>query len=132
MNGIIGLSIALLSLQFDSVPIFFQIIFPKVGIGLSIILASVILLGMFIPYDKSQGMAKIFLTIAGVVGVVILLTTFDDYTWWSGGFWQQNMSAIIAGIILIVLVLVIVNSGKTERTSELFKPYGFPVGARGV
>jgi len=43
INGIIALVVGLLSLQFDFVPIFFSEIFPRMGVGLAIILALLIL-----------------------------------------------------------------------------------------
>ena len=121
--AIIALAIALMSLQFDFVPIFFQILFPKIGIGLSILLMGMILVGLFLDFRKSQGLNMAFLGIAGVIGVIVLLTTFDDFSWWSGSFWinQENLSAIVAGIIIIVLVLVIVNSGKTTGSNMFYK-----------
>ncbi|MEK6827230.1 MAG: hypothetical protein AABX99_01980 [Nanoarchaeota archaeon] len=39
VNGIIALSVSLMSLQFGFVPDFFSQIFPRVGVGLAIILA---------------------------------------------------------------------------------------------
>ena len=50
--AIISISISLLALQFDLVPAFFGIIFPHFGVGLSIFLVLLILLGFF--YDGSK------------------------------------------------------------------------------
>ena len=119
INAIIALTISLLSLQFDTVPIFFQIIFPKLGIGLSIILAAMILVGLFVDFEKEgkrTGASLILFTIGGVIFIVILLQSFSDFSWWTGSFWQQNMSAIVAGIIVLIFVLIIVNSGKGSKT----------------
>ena len=38
VNGIIALAVAFMALQFDFVPTFFAQIFPRLGIGLAIIL----------------------------------------------------------------------------------------------
>ncbi len=129
--AIIALAIALMSLQFDFVPVFFQILFPKIGIGLSILLMAMILVGLFLDFRKSQGLNLIFLGIAGLIGITILLTTFENFSWWSGNFWfsQENMSAIVAGGIIIVLVLVIVNSGgKGTGENKFYK--AVPEGVR--
>ena len=123
INAIIALTISLLSLQFDTVPIFFQIIFPKLGIGLSIILAAMILLGLFVDFKERGGAALILFTIGGVVFIVILLQSFSDFSWWTGSFWQQNMSAIVAGIIVLVFVLIIVNSGSKSKTPLPYRVY---------
>ena len=113
--AIIAAAVSLLSLQFDQVPTFFQIIFPKVGIALSVLLAMIILMGLFIPDpSKRSGAGMIFFIIGAILAVIVLLTSFDDYTWWTGGWWQNNISAIVAGIILIIFVAIIINSGKVR------------------
>ena len=119
INAVIALTISLLSLLFDTVPIFFQIIFPKVGIGLSIILAAMILVGLFVDFKEKTGASLILFSIGGVIFIVILLQSFSDFSWWTGSFWQQNMSAIVAGIIILIFVLIIVNSGSSKWKTPL-------------
>src|SRR3989344_3079797 len=87
INAVIAGAVALMSLQFDAVPVFFQIIFPKVGIGLSIILAAMILVGLFVDFEKGgkrTGAATIFFG--------------------------------LGGIILIVFISIVVNSGSSAKT----------------
>lgn len=113
VNAVIALSVALLSLQFDAVPIFFQAIFPKLGIALSILLVFMILGGLFVDFSKPGGPSVIFFTIAAVLSIIVLLTSFSDYSWWTGSWWQSNISAIVAGVIILIFVFIIVGSGKT-------------------
>ena len=120
ISAIIAASVGLLSLQFDQVPIFFQKIFPKLGIGLSIILVLVILVGLFIDFKKYEGPTSIFFGIAGLIAVVIILSSLSDYSWWSGGFWQENMSSIIAGIIVIIFIAIVIGSGKKKPEERRF------------
>src|SRR3989338_10579622 len=49
LNAVVAIVVGLLSLQFSFVPIFFSEIFPRMGIGLSVILAVFILVGLFLP-----------------------------------------------------------------------------------
>ncbi|MEM4625425.1 MAG: hypothetical protein QXJ28_01500 [Candidatus Pacearchaeota archaeon] len=114
LYAIIAMAISLLALQYNHVPLFFSIIFPKVGIALSILLTAIILMGLFAPYDTFMGPAKLFLGIGGVAALVVVITSFDDYSWWTGGFWQRNLSAIVAGLIIIVFVAIVVGAGKKE------------------
>jgi len=120
VSAVIAASVSLLSLQFDSVPIFFQTIFPKLGIGLSVILVIIILVGLFVDFRKYEGPTGIFFALAGVIAAIIILSSFNDYSWWSGGFWQENMSSIIAGIIVIVFIIVIVGSAKKKPDERRF------------
>ena len=124
VSAIIAASVGLLALQYDYVPVFFSIIFPKLGMGLAVLLVALIFMGLFVDFNKHGGAALIFFAIGGIIGGVVLLSSFSDYTWWTGGFWQENMSAIIAGIIILVFVGVVVGSGKTHGANDqnwLFK-----------
>lgn len=120
VSTVIAIAIALMSLQFDYVPIFFQIIFPKLGIALSVLLVALILMGLFINYEKHQGAAYIFLAIGGAGAIIVILNSFSEFSWWTNGFWfsPENLSAIVAGIIIVVFILVVVNSGKTGPNDQ--------------
>jgi hypothetical protein len=118
VNAVIAVTVALLALQFDSVPIFFQVIFPKLGIGLSILLVAIIMLGLFLDFEKYTGPLYVFLAIAGVVAAWILLSSINDYSWWTGGFWANNISAIVALVIVVVFIVVVVNSGAPKGTGN--------------
>tara|TARA_Y100000310_G_scaffold197013_2_gene197107 strand:+ start:550 stop:1089 length:540 start_codon:yes stop_codon:yes gene_type:complete len=130
INAVISLAVALLALQFDAVPFFFQILFPKLGIALSIILAAMILVGLFVDFNDSSGKrtgaSLILFSVGGILFIIILLQSFNDYSWWVGSWWQMNISAIVAGIILIVFIAVVINSGSTEKTPLPYRPYPAP------
>ncbi len=121
ISAVIAAAVGLLSLQFDSVPIFFQTIFPKLGIALSILLVVVILVGMFVDFKKFEGPTNVFFVFAGVLAAIITLTSLDEYTWWSGGFWQDNMSAIVAGIIVIGFIALVISSGTKKEDKTFWK-----------
>ena len=115
IDAVIALSVALMSLLYDKVPLFFQSLMPNVGIGLAVILAALILVGLFVNPQEHTFAVWIFFALGGIVFIVILLNTFEDYSWWTGGFWQENMEMIIAGIILIIFIVVVITSGKTTK-----------------
>ena len=111
INAIIAISIGLLSLLNDHVPIFFENIFPKFGIGLSVFLVLIILLGFFYhPAATGQHPMKWIGYLTGIGVVVWALTSWDDWglagygvsSWLSDYFW----SLIILGGIITVIVLV--------------------------
>ena len=121
--AVIAFAVALMSLQFDQVPIFFQIIFPKVGIALSILLTAIILVGLFIPFDKFAGPVYIFLTIGGLLAAWILLSSIEDYSWWTGSFWANNLPVIISLIATIVVIFFIVGgAGPKPKNRGFFLP----------
>lgn len=112
INAVIAIAVALLALQYDQVSVFFQIIFPKLGIALAVILAVLILMGLFIGPAQIGPLAWTLFGLGAIASIILIFTSFSDYTWWTGGFWQENMSAIIAGVIIIVFVAVVIFGGR--------------------
>ena len=72
INAIIALVVGLMSLQFPMVPLFFSEIFPRLGVGLAIILVVLIFVGMFIDPGKA-GIFYILMGIGAVIVVVVLV-----------------------------------------------------------
>ena len=111
--AIISVALGLLALQFDMVSEFYAIIFPRFGIGLSIFLVAIILLGFFLPSDASENGKIKAIAVAVVVGVV--LWSFDSWGSWSnfgfGGWLNENFWAII---ILLVIIGTIVGVTKKK------------------
>ncbi len=105
INGILALTVSLLALQFHFVPVFFSEIFPRLGIGLAIILVGLILLGLFLPAkEDSKFMGWFFFIGALVVFIVVLTQSFA----WAGigtGQWQWYLYDNWPGIILIAVVI---------------------------
>ena len=122
INAIVSLAVALMALQFDYVSTFFAVLFPRVGIGIGILLLALIMIGLFVDYKSFKGQAYIFMIIGGVVGAVILLNSLQDFSWWTGSFWlsRENTSALVAGVILIVFVFLIVNNAKDKNDKGTF------------
>jgi hypothetical protein len=120
ISGIISLSVALMALQFDFVPRFFEQIFPRLGIGLIIILVVMILLGFFAPLDS--WMNYIYLAIGAIVLIVILITTsnqlgyYGQFGWWL----KDNWLLLVILLIGTILIAVMLNNdkGKSSKTED--------------
>ena len=109
INGIIALVVGLLSLQFDFVPIFFSEIFPRLGVGLIIILALLILAGLF--FDPKNKLVNYGLLAVGVIiFLVVLIQTFGWVGWVSGFFWYDSWPTILMVVIVIALLAAVFNS----------------------
>lgn len=119
IDAIIALAVSLLALQFDMVPMFFQEIFPRAGMGLGILLVALILMGLFVNPQKHTFAVWTFFSIGAVLAIIILLNSLESYSWWAGGWWTENMDLIITGAIIIALVTVVIMSGKAPG-----KPFG--------
>ena len=116
VNGIIALSVALMSLQFSFVPEFFSQVFPRLGVGLAIILGILIIVGLFA--DPSSAVVNYVLLGVGVLVIgLVLIQSAGAIGWQSGQWWEQNWQMVIGAIVLFILVSVIIGSAtpKAEK-----------------
>ena len=74
VSAVIALCVGLLALQFNVVSLFFSEIFPRVGIALSIMLAVMIILGLFI--DPDQKWTKYMLL--GMAFITLFIVLFQQ------------------------------------------------------
>ncbi|MBU3923694.1 MAG: hypothetical protein KJ592_02150 [Nanoarchaeota archaeon] len=112
---IIAFSIALLSLQFDSVSNFFAVIFPRFGVGLAIFLTLLIFLAFFNPEGEKTGAYGFGSSVKWIgwlvaIGVAIWsLSSWDDWSGYGGfgGWFVTNVWAvIILGVVIAVIFIV--------------------------
>ncbi len=124
VNGIIALAVALMALQFNFVPQFFTEIFPRVGVGLAIILAILIVAGLFID-PKSNAINYILLGIAVVTVGAIIIQSAGAVGWASGQWWQDHWAIVAGGIFLIIVIAVVVGTAgkKDGKAAPILNPY---------
>ena len=119
INAIIALAVALMALQFPTVPLFFATVFPALGIGLAVILVLLILTGLFIDPSNKGWMMSLSVIAVIVVLVVLLSSTwglgFSFASWWN--FYGGNAIALIIFIVMIV-VIVAASSPKKDFKSD--------------
>lgn len=112
VEALIAVSVALLALQMDIVSEFFAVIFPRFGVGLSVFLVIVILIGFFWhPVDGSTERNKTG-WIGWVVGIGVVLWAFSEWDNWYGysgfgGWFSEYIWALIVlgGLIAIIIVM---------------------------
>ena len=112
LNAVIAIAVGLLSLQFNFVPVFFSEIFPRLGIGLSVILALFVLVGLFLPAQSHSGMNWWLLAVGVIVFVVVISKTFGFLGYGTSipYFIQDNLSTILLAIIVLVTIFVAVGT----------------------
>ena len=123
IESIVAASIGLLSLQFDFVSEFFAVIFPRFGIGISIFIVLIIMLGFFFPKDLGRGKVA---WIGWTVGIGVVLWALSAWDEWSGssgfgGFFVENVWSVI---VLGVLVAIIFWATKKPSSSTPSTPSG--------
>ncbi len=127
INAIIALVVGLISLQFPMVPQFFSEIFPRLGIGLAVILIILILVGMFVDPEKG-GVFYVLMGIGGVIVVIVLVQTAGALGWSSGQWWADNWPMVAGAIFILVLIAVIVGASSTKehKPYKAIWPWGVP------
>ncbi len=120
--AIIAASTGLMALRFEMVPLFFAEIFPRLGIGLAVILGILVIAGLFI--DTGNNAINYVLLGVGViiVGMVIIQST-EAVGWQSGQWWSNNWQMIIGVILLFILIAVVIgNSSTKNKTPTTYVP----------
>ena len=121
--AIIAVCTGLLALQYDVVPIFFAELFPRIGIGLSILLALLILGGLFI--DKTNRYMK-----WGLFGIsmIILIAVLYDTTEFSYGYYLYYLldPQIMSWVLFIGLIGIVV-AAATKKTPPKIGPITLPL-----
>jgi len=117
IGSIVAASVGLLSLQFDFVSEFFAVIFPRFGIGISIFIVLLIMVGFFFKPGNPEGKGK---WIGWTVGIGVVLWALSAWDEWSGssgfgGFFVENIWSII---VLAVLVTIIVLVARPHKKKE--------------
>jgi uncharacterized membrane protein YoaK (UPF0700 family) len=122
VHVIIAFVVGLLALRLDFVPRFFAEIFPRLGVGLSVILALVILIGLFVPQDEMRYWLYGLGTIAFVIAIVVVSQSFQGFGWFSGGFYSDYVGWIIGGVLIIGLIIAVANASNDDDAKKDKKP----------
>lgn len=104
VDGIIALSVGLMSLQFGFVSRFFAGIFPNLGLGLAVILAALILLGLFT--DSNQ--TGLLWGLGAIVFIFVIWNSFEFGTSNFGFWFTNNLPTIIFSAIVIALIVAMI------------------------
>ena len=121
INAIISVAVALMALQFDIVSVFFAEIFPRFGIGLSIILVLLVLGGLFIPTNKENNWFLVAISvIVFIIIAIVVINSFDALGWalnipWVANIWNQYGSIIIFVLIIVAIIFATTREKNTKK-----------------
>lgn len=112
LNAVIAFALAALSLQLDFIPLIFREMFPRLGVGLAVLLCLLILVGLFIKNsgnDSGKTWNIIFSVVGAVIFLVIVVQSLTMYSGWGGwGFFSGDIIGWIVGALLLIGVIVAV------------------------
>jgi hypothetical protein len=126
---VIALVVGLMSLRYQYfLSDFLSELFPRLGIGLAIILGLLLLVGIFIA-DTDHYWRYILMAVGAVIAIVIFWQVADRMGWyWLGNIGSDSVGFILLGVILIGLIVAVVASGsRTTHSGPVHWPR-FPGG----
>jgi len=121
VNAIISIVVGLMALQFEMVSLFFAEIFPRLGVGLSIILVILITLGMFIPTNKDW-VKYVLLAVTVIIAGIIIGKSLGVFGWTTGGFWSDNWVSMVTVLIVLLVIGAVVGGGSGGKTTKATTP----------
>lgn len=104
---IVALVLGLLSIRAQFFTAFLAEITPRLGVGLTILLAILILIGLFVPDDHQATIGWVLIGVAVIIIVVILSQLYNIFNFFGGGF-GYSASEILAFVIMLAVVIVVI------------------------
>jgi len=102
---------------------FYREIFPRLGIGITVLLAIMILVGLFIPKGHKVYWSWGLAGIAVIIAIIIIVQTFGYLGWTYYGAFSNDIVAWVIGAILLlaIIIAVAVSSGGEKNTGQKVK-----------
>jgi hypothetical protein len=127
--AVVSLTISLLALRVTGdylIPRFFQEIFPRFAVVLSILIVLLILVGLFIPKEHVKGWFIGFGSVAAIAGVVIVVQSFERAGLSYGGWWTANWPTVLFVIALVVVIIAVFmeKAPKDKESGTITFPLG--------
>jgi hypothetical protein len=115
VSAVIAVAVGLLALQYDLVPMFFSELFPRIGIGLSIILTLLVLSGLFIdPKNKMMKWGLFFISI-----IIVIAILYDAGNFSYGYYLYYILDPQIMAWILFIGLIGIVVAAVTKKKPKI-------------
>lgn len=118
---IVSLAVGFLSLVGGYVPTFFAQIIPKMGVGLSIMLAALLIAGVFLMETGEKGKKAymwIFFALGGLVFLFVLFSSLGNWNFYGSGnwrYWWDQYAGLIIFLLVMIGVVVAVSLGNKNK-----------------
>lgn len=123
---LIAVVIGLMSLRYQYfISDFMSELFPRLGVGLAIIFALLILVGLFIAKDEARFWGWGLAAIGAVIAIIIIYQTFDRLGYIYSGFGTDSAGLIILFVMLIGVIIAVAASGSSGNKKPLEKAVQF-------
>lgn len=107
---LIAFALGLLALQFPDVPLFFASLTPKLAIALTLMLAALILGGVFIKDEKA--FKWIFFGVGFLAFIIVLITSLSSVSFVGNNWWGEYGAMIVVIFLVIGAIVGVILSQK--------------------
>ena len=115
VHAIIAVALGLLSLVGDFLPTFFKSFAPYLGMGVSVLLGAIILLGLFeTGKDDKKIIPKVLFGIGALIFVIVVIATFQNYNYGYANLWDSYGPAFVT-LLIIVAVVALITFGNKKK-----------------
>lgn len=120
VHVIVALVIGLLSLRFGFVQQFFGELFPRLAVGIAVVLALLILTGLFIAKEETRYWLWGLAAISVIVLLIVLVGSFEGAGWlgYYGGYIGDYAELIVGAVLLIGVIIAVSASGGGGSTDR--------------
>ena len=123
VNVIIALVVGVMAVRFGWFTQFYSELFPRIGIGIVIMLSILIVIGLFIEKEYVRYWYYGLSTIAAIIALVAIYQSFDVLGWGYGTFNSDLIGWVILGALFLGIIIAVANASG-EKDSK-----GKPAGA---
>jgi len=127
---ILSVAVGLMALQWVGFTEFTKEIFPKLGIGLSVIFVAFVMVSLFIAEDERKYWSWGLGALAIIAFLVTAYTSFENLGLLGySGFLGENIGYIVGGVMIIGLIIAVVASKEKEEAHKgyaNFVPFFMP------
>lgn len=115
---IIALVIGLLALRLGLLSLFVAEVFPRLAVGLAVIISLLVLTGLFVHEDQAKYWMWGIAAVAVVIWIIVVVGSFQNVGWVGGGQFFQDYAGLIIGAVLLIGVIIAVVASKSEPNPD--------------
>ena len=129
VHAMIAIILGLLAIRLPFFSAFLAELSPRLGVGLTILLGILLLIGLFTPSNSRGTIAWILLSVGALIFIVILIQTgnvLSDFGF-GNGFFSEEIIGWLVMVAVLIGVIVAVVAGKGGEGSHGPAPLWGPV-----